>query len=262
MFNFSLGRYLPGDSLVHRLDPRAKITLTVLYLAALAGGRTPAAYVLLALWPLALAALAGLPPAKTLRGLRGFTGFLLFMTAVAALTIPGRPLWQGGGLTVSREGLFTGLVWAARIIFFLAGSSLLTYTTTPIRLMEGLAAMLAPLRRLGLNPGDLALMLALAIRFLPLMTEEAERILQAQISRGARWDEGGPFQKVRVLAMLLTPLFRRAAERTEHLSVALISRCYGEGPRAGLYPLRLGRADFIFLAAALAAAVFALAGIV
>jgi energy-coupling factor transport system permease protein len=153
------------------------------------------------------------------------------------------------------------LLWAARLALFLAGSSLLTYTTTPIRLMEALAAMLAPLRRLGLNPGDLALMLALALRFLPLMTEEAERITQAQISRGARWDEGGPVRKARLLSALFVPLFRRAAERAEHLSVALMSRCYGEGGRSGLYPLRLRAADFIFLALALAVTIFALSGL-
>ncbi|MDR1070842.1 MAG: energy-coupling factor transporter transmembrane protein EcfT [Gracilibacteraceae bacterium] len=256
MFNITLGQYLPGNSLIHRLDPRVKVTLTLLYLIALTGARTPAAYAVLAVWPLILAALAGLPPGKMLRGLGGFTGFLLFMIGIAALTLPGQTLWRAGGLSVSREGLLTGLVWAARIIFFLAGSSLLTYTTTPIRLMEGLAAMLAPLRRLGLDPGDIALMLALALRFLPLMTEEAERITQAQISRGARWDEGGPPQRARALATIFIPLFHRATERAEHLSVALMSRCYGEGPRTGLYPLRLGTADFLLLALGLAAVVF------
>ncbi|MDR1605408.1 MAG: energy-coupling factor transporter transmembrane protein EcfT [Gracilibacteraceae bacterium] len=252
MFNITLGRYLPGHSLVHRLDPRTKVTLTLLYLVALTGARTAPAYIILTVWPLATAALAGLSPAKMLRGLGGFMGFMLFMIGAAALTTPGTPLWAAGPLTVSREGLLTGVLWAARIVLFLAGSSLLTYTTTPIRLMEGLAAMLAPLRRLGLNPGDLALMLALALRFLPLMSEEAERITQAQVSRGACWEEGGPAQKARLLPALVVPLFRRAAERAEHLTVALMSRCYGDGKRTGLSPLRLEAADFIFLALALA----------
>ncbi|MDR1961551.1 MAG: energy-coupling factor transporter transmembrane protein EcfT [Gracilibacteraceae bacterium] len=253
MHNITLGQYLPGDSLIHRLDPRTKVTLTLLYLIALAGARTMAAYALLLAWPLIPAFLAGLPPKKMLRGLSGFAGFLVFMAAAAALLTPGEPLWQGAGLTVSREGLWTGLTWTARIVLFLAGSSILTYTTTPIRLMEGLAAMLAPLRRLGLNPGDIALMLALALRFLPIMTEEAERIMQAQISRGAPFDEGGLLQKARMLTALFVPLFRRAAERAEHLSVAIVSRCYGDGNRTSLHPLRLRAADFVFLLGALAA---------
>jgi energy-coupling factor transport system permease protein len=257
--DITLGQYLPGDSVIHHLDPRTKIAATGLYVVALLGAASAADYLLLLAWLLLTMAVAAIPPRRMLRGLRGLAGFLAFMMIFSAFWTPGTALWQWRGLLISREGLLAGLEWGGRIILLLAGTELLTCTTTPLRFMDGLERFLRPLRYIGVSGRDVALMMTLALRFLPIMSEEAQRIHKAQVSRGAYLEQGAPWRRIAAMVSLLTPLFTRARERAEHLSAAIVGCGYSsDRERTSLTPLHMTAMDYLalFLAAAVTLVVY------
>jgi len=227
----AFGQYVPVDSPVHALDARAKMGLVA--------GFTAGLFLVETGWGLlvftALAALAvhtsHVPWRVALRGVKALTLILAFTLIAHALrwnpaTVA---LARLGPLAVDAEGLRTGLFFAARIVLLVVGTSLLTLTTTPVRLTDGLERIFRPLERIGFPAGEVAMMLTIALRFIPTTAQEAEKIIIAQTARGARFDSGGLLSRARAYVPVLVPLFVGLFRRAEDLAVAMEARCYRGG---------------------------------
>jgi energy-coupling factor transport system permease protein len=258
--SLTIGQYLPRGSVLHRLDPRTKIVVVtglviVLFFVPSFAGLGSFAAILLGLF-----ALGQIPPGYALRGLRPLV-FLLLVTAVLNTFFapaPGGPeLFRVGPLVATAAGLRTGLFVAARLILLVVVTSLLTFTTSPVELTDGLERLLRPLRRLGVPAHELAMMMTIALRFIPTLLEETEKIMKAQMARGAEFDRGGVFRRARAFVPVLVPLMVSAFRRSEELALAMEARCYrgGDG-RTHMKELRLRAADLVaFLVMAAAAAI-------
>ena len=238
--NFALGRYFPADSPVHRLDPRAKLLGSLLIMVGVLGARDLPALGLLALGLVATAALGRLPLSLVLGGLRPF--FWLFL--LNAYFTPGSP----GPLGTSLEGTSQGAVLTTRLALMVLTASLLTLTTSPIDLTDGIERLLKPLRKVKVPAHEVAMMMVIALRFLPLLAEEAERIKKAQMARGVEF-EGGILKRLKNMVPILVPLFMSAFRKADLLSLAMEARCYrgGEG-RTSFSELRFGLGDGLALA--------------
>ena len=246
--DITLGQYFPGNTVVHRLDPRTKLLCTILYIVALflAGGL--AAYVLLFLVLAACTAVARIRPAALLRGMRPIL-FIIILTAVLNIFYtPGTVLWQWKFLRITSEGLWAAFFMVLRFSFLISSTFLLTYTTSPIMLTDGLEKLLGPLKRIHVPVHELSMIMSIALRFIPTLIEETDKIMSAQKARGADFDSGNLFQKARALVPLLVPLFISAFRRADELAIAMECRCYhgGEG-RTRLRQLRFRSADLASL---------------
>ncbi len=225
------GQYYPVDSPVHRLEARAKMGLTAAYTALLFGSD--------GFWGLGAAALfaaiaimvSGVPFRLVARGLKAISFLLLFTLVVHALrwNPATETLARLGPIGVDAPGLATGLYFAVRIVLLVVGTSLVTLTTSPVELTDGLERVMRPLRVIKVPVEELAMMLTIALRFIPTTAEEAEKIIVAQSARGARFDSGGIFTRARAYVPVLVPLFVSLFRRADDLATAMESRCYGAG---------------------------------
>ncbi len=247
--DITLGQYFPGNSPLHRLDPRTKILLTVLYIVALFLGKQLVSYALLLLFLAGAVILSRVPVKTILRSLRPILFIILFTAVLNLFWTPGDVLWQWGFLTLTVQGLWSALFMVLRISMLVVCTFLLTYTTSPILLTDGLERLLGPLKRLHVPVHELAMMMSIALRFIPTLIEETDKIMSAQKARGADFDTGGLMDKAKALVPLLVPLFVSAFRRADELAVAMECRCYhgGEG-RTRLRQLRFLPADYCALA--------------
>jgi energy-coupling factor transport system permease protein len=244
----SLGRYYPGTSILHRLDPRVKITLSFFYMIMIFLIQSPLPMLLLALVTLVLILLSQVPVRHILSSLKPILFILIFAFVINLLTVRGKPLLEIGPVTISDQGLYTAVRMAARLTFLIISTTLfLTLTTTPILVADAIESLLNPLRRIGFPAHEMAMMMSIALRFVPTLLEETEKIMKAQSSRGADYDTGGLISKARGLVSVLIPLFVSAFKRAEELAIAMEARCYrgGEG-RTRLKIMRCDRKDVIF----------------
>lgn len=251
------GQYLPGNSVVHRLDPRTKIFCLLAFApAVLLAGRWPL-YVLLTLLTLFFIPLADLPWRVILQALRPFWLFLLLTFFMQVFFTPGKALWPAFIFRATEEGVFLGALLFWRLTLIIALSSLLTMTTSPLDLTAAVERLLAPLARAGLPARELAMMMTVAVCFLPVLLREALTIKKAQQARGADFNSGWPWERLAKTIPLFVPLFAGAFARAEELAVAMEARGYRLGVRrTRLHPWRFTRRDFA--AAGFAAAVFTL----
>ncbi|HXE72041.1 MAG TPA: energy-coupling factor transporter transmembrane protein EcfT [Candidatus Nitrosotenuis sp.] len=244
----TLGQFVPRDSALHRLDPRAKLlglAAAVAVLFFLESWETLALAALLVAW---LGALSRLPWGYLVRGLRAVWVLALLTLVFNACFGPGTRLEGAEGLPVTAEGLRRGGLLAARLLLLVALTSLLTLTTSPIALTDGVEKLLTPLRWVGLPSHDLAMVTTIALRFVPTLALEAEKIMKAQMARGAAIDQGGPLRRARAMVPVLVPLFVSAFRHAEDLAVAMEARCYRGGRgRTRLRQLRMGAADWLAL---------------
>ncbi len=259
--DITLGQYFPGDTLAHRLDPRTKLLAVVCYIVAIFSCHTLWAYGTMAL-TLAVAARISKVSARALfRGLRPVLFIITFTAVLNLFYTPGETLWTWWVLRVTREGLYTALAMVTRITLLITGTFLLTYTTSPIRLTDGLESLLAPLKKLRVPVHELAMMMSIALRFIPTLIEETDKIMSAQKARGADFESGGLIRRAKALIPLLVPLFISAFRRADELATAMECRCYhgGEG-RTKLHVLHFAARDYAVLAfyIVLAAAIVAL----
>jgi len=239
-----VGQYLPTDSPVHRLDPRAKLLGALSVMVGGLGAAHPGLYALVALG-LWLTAWAGrIPFSLALRGLRLFLWLFLLTFLLNAYCTPG----SLGPLGTSWEGISQGALLTGRLALMVWAASLLTLTTSPIDLTDGIEKLLKPLRRLRVPAHEVAMMMVIALRFLPLLVEEADRIRRAQMARGAEFG-GGLLRRVGSMVPILVPLFLSAFRKADALSLAMEARCYrgGEG-RTSFAELRFGLKDGLVLA--------------
>ena len=257
--DITIGQYFPGKSFVHRLDPRVKIILTLVYIIMLFVVQGIAGFVLSIGLLLAVYLIARIPLRMIFKGLKPVLPLILFTSVLNIFFISGHVLWQWWIFTISWEGIRMALFMSIRILALIAGSSLLTYTTSPIALTDAIERLLGPLRHLHFPVHELAMMMTIALRFIPTLLEETNKIMSAQKARGADMESGGLIQRAKALIPILVPLFISAIRRAEELALAMECRCYhgGEG-RTRMRQLHLGGRDWVasgVMAACLAAVI-------
>ena len=243
--NITIGQYYPSKSPIHALDPRVKLLATLIYIAMLFVINSAWGYlfVFLCLW---LAVRASTVPWKMLlRGLRAIIFIILFTVSLNILFTPGEHLlWSFWTFHVSQEGLVLAAKMAVRLVLLITGSSVLTLTTTPIELTDAIEFALKPFKRIGVPAHEIAMMMTIALRFIPTLLEEMDKIMKAQMARGADFDTGGIIKKAKSLIPLLVPLFISAFRRADELAMAMESRCYrGDVGRTRMKEMKLIPAD-------------------
>ena len=257
MSDMTIGQYYPGHSLLHRLDPRMKLVLTLLFIVVVF---LPRNWVGLAAAALFLAVVIGLSRLPVKLMWRSVKPILLLVAFTSLLNMfyvtGGTPLLDVGLIHITSRGVSSAVFIAARIFCLIMGSSLLTYTTTPTALTDAIEYLLKPLRVIRVNAHDIAMMMTIALRFIPTLMEETDKIMSAQKARGADMDSGNLLQRVRALIPVLIPLFVSSFRRAYELAMAMECRCYqgGDG-RTRMKQLRTARRDWIALAVYAAAAV-------
>lgn len=256
MRGLQMGRYCPGNSLLHRSDPRTKIAVLLIFVLITYRVESYPALLLLMLATLLQASRAGKQVRDTLRGLKPIFWLALFAFIFNPLFIEGTPLGEHGVFRyLSREGIDLSVKMVMRLFLLVGGASLLTGTTSPLTLTDGLERLLKPLRHFGLPAQEIAMMVTLALRFVPVLAEEAERVIWAQSSRSGGFPSGNPVQRARGCLPLLVPLFAGAVRKGEELATAMETRCYrGAFGRSRMRPLAFSGADI-----AVVGAMFALA---
>ena len=247
--DITLGQYFPGDTLAHRLDPRTKLLATVLYIIAIFLAKGPMAYGVLILTLIVSVRISKVGAKALFRGLKPVLFIIAFTAVLNLFYTPGTVIAQFWIFHVTREGVITAIAMMLRISLLIMGTFLLTYTTSPIRLTDGLEDLLGPLKKLGVPVHELAMMMSIALRFIPTLIEETDKIMSAQKARGADFDSGNIFQKAKALVPILVPLFISAFRRADELATAMECRCYhgGEG-RTKLHVLKYQRRDYVALA--------------
>ena len=243
--NITMGQYYPTDSIVHRLDPRVKILLTIAFIVGIFLVHSLWGYTLALVFVYFMARLSHVPFKMLMRGLRPLR-FILVLTFVLNLFFSGEGtiLWQWSFITITHEGLSRAVHYCLRLLFLVIGTSLLTLTTSPVSLSDGLELLLSPLKVIHFPAHELAMMMTIALRFIPTLLEEADKIMKAQMARGADFESGNLLARAKAMVPLLVPLFVSAFRRAGDLAMAMESRCYrgGEG-RTRLRVLKLTRAD-------------------
>lgn len=256
----TFGQYFPGNSVLHRADPRTKLLFSIFYVVVLFFCKSAAAFAFALLYTVGLLMLSSLPVRAVLRSVKPLLFVILFTAVINLFWTAGEtPIVSWGILHIYREGVIFAVFMAIRIILLVMGMSIiLSYTTTPIAMTDGIEALLAPLARIGLPVHDFAMMMTIAMRFIPTLIEETGKIMDAQKARGADFESGGIVKKAKALIPVLVPLFVSAFKRADDLAIAMECRCYrGGAGRTKLKLLRFGGADVICV---ILAAVF-LAGV-
>ena len=248
--DITLGQYFPGNSLAHRLDPRTKLILTVLYIVILFCAKGFVSYGVVALLLLTGVKVSGVAPRALVRGLKPILFIICFTAVLNLFYTPGEALASFWIFTITKEGLVTAFFMVLRITMLIMGTFLLTYTTSPIALTDGLETLLGPLKRVKVPVHELSMMMSIALRFIPTLIEETDKIMSAQKARGADFESGNLLQRARALVPILVPLFISAFRRADELAVAMECRCYhgGEG-RTKLHVLHYQHRDYLVLAA-------------
>ena len=247
--DITLGQFFPGNSLVHRLDPRTKLVCVVLYIAALFSAGGWGGYALVFALLFTAVSISKIGVKALLRGMKPVVVILIFTGALNLFyTQTGAELLHVGVLRITTGGLSQAFFMVIRILMLISGTFLLTYTTSPIALTDGLEHLLSPLKLLRVPVHDLAMMMSIALRFIPTLIEETDKIMSAQKARGADFDGGSLLDKAKAMVPLMVPLFVSAFRRADELATAMECRCYhgGEG-RTRLNQLRFQSADYAVL---------------
>ena len=249
--DITLGQYFPGDTAVHRLDPRTKLILTIVYIAALFSAGSWSGYVLVFLALVLVMAVAHIGPKAVLRGLKPLVIIIIFTAILNLFFTSGDDyLFHWRFIKITYTGLKNAIIMALRVMLLVAGTFLLTYTTSPLSITDGLERLLSPLKKLHVPVYELSLMMSIALRFIPTLIEETDRIMSAQKARGADLETGSLIDRARALLPLLIPLFVSSFRRADELATAMECRCYngGEG-RTRMKELKMHAGDawaFVF----------------
>ena len=239
--DITLGQYFPGDTIVHRLDARTKLILVVLYIVALFQSNGWVSYIAVLLATAACMALSQIKPATIFKGLKPMLFIIALTAALNMFYTQGTPIIPGWIITW--EGIARSVKMILRIVLLITGTFLLTYTTSPIALTDGLELLLNPLKKIKVPVHEMTMMMSMALRFIPTLIEETDKIMSAQKARGAEFETGSLIQRAKALLPVLVPLFVSAFRRADELAVAMESRCYhgGEGRTSMKQPKMLRR---------------------
>ena len=244
--DITLGQYFPGNSPIHRLDPRTKLVMLIVYIVALFSASGWISYGLMFVFLALAIAMSKVPLKSLVKGMKPLVLILIFTGILNLLFTGGETIlvhfWK---ITITMEGVVRAFFMVTRILLMIAGTFLLTYTTSPIMLTDGLESLLSPLKKIRFPVHELAMMMCIALRFIPTLIEETDKIMSAQKARGADLESGSIFQRVKALVPILVPLFISAFRRADELATAMESRCYhgGEG-RTKMKLLRYKRSDY------------------
>ena len=257
--DITIGQYYPADSLLHRLDPRTKFLGTLVFIVSVFVFHTFPGYAVATVFLLGMILLSKVPFKFIFKGLKAIFILLLFTVFFNVILTPGEVLWKWGFLKITREGLILAGRMAIRLIYLVIGSSIMTLTTTPNQLTDGMERLLRPLNKLHVPVHEIAMMMSIALRFIPILLEETDKIMKAQIARGADFESGNLIQKAKNMVLLLVPLFISAFRRANDLAMAMEARCYhGGDDRTQMKPLVYASRDYlayVVLAAYLAVAI-------
>ena len=248
--NITIGQFFPGNSLLHRMDPRAKIIGTTIFVVSIFLANTPLAYGIVAAFTIGAMLLSRLPLRLMWNAIKPLWIIIVFTMGIHIFTTPGNSIISYGIINITDNGLAMGLQMAARLVFLILFSSLLTYTTSPIRLTDGIEHLLNPFRRIGVPAHELAMMMTIALRFIPTLLDETDRIMKAQSARGADFVTGSIIQRAKNMVPLLVPLFISAFRRADELAIAMEARCYRGGVnRTRMKELSITWVDYVGLGA-------------
>ena len=258
--DITIGQYYPVDSLLHRLDPRVKLLGTLIFIVSLFFANNIYCYLLATLFLAAVIRLSKVPLSFMLRGLRAVAVLLLISISFNMFLTPGEVIFQAGFLKLTKEGLRMAAFMGIRLVYLVVGSSVMTLTTTPNQLTDGMEKGLGFLKRFGVPVHEISMMMSIALRFIPILVEETDKIMKAQMARGADFESGNFVNRIRNMIPLLVPLFVSAFRRATDLAMAMEARCYRGGiGRTKMKPLKYEHRDhlaylvlFLYLAAILA----------
>jgi len=244
--DITIGQYYPADSLLHRLDPRVKLVGTLVFIISLFIADSWLGYVLAAAFLALMISLSKVPVSFMLRGLKAVmilllisVGFNIFLTDGEHVLVE---FWI---IKITWEGVRQALFMGIRLVFLIMGSSLMTLTTTPNQLTDGLETGLGFLKKIHVPIHEIAMMMSIALRFIPILIEETDKIMKAQMARGADFETGGLIEKAKALVPILVPLFISSFRRATDLAMAMEARCYNGGDRTKMKPLKYERRDYI-----------------
>jgi len=244
--DITIGQYYPADSVIHKLDPRVKLLATLVFIVSLFITTNYIAYVVAAIFLVTMVKLSKVPLKFILKGLKAIFMILALTVIFNLFLTQGEPLVSFWKITITKEGLRTAILMAVRLVFLIIGSSLMTLTTTPNQLTDGMEKGLSPLKKIKIPVHEIAMMMSIALRFIPILLEETDKIMKAQAARGADFDEGGIIKKAKSLIPILVPLFVSAFRRANDLAMAMEARCYygGDG-RTKMKPLKYKGKDYV-----------------
>ena len=246
--DMTLGQYFPGKTVVHRLDPRTKLILVIVYIVALFSAKWFVTYGVMLLTLCGIIAASKINPKVILRSLKPLL-FIIVLTGILNLFYTqGEPLVKIWVLTITKEGVYNAVFMVLRISMLIAGTFMLTYTTSPIALTDGLELLMNPLKKIKVPVHELSMMMCIALRFIPTLIEETDKIMSAQKARGADFETGSLLQRAKALIPILVPLFISSFRRADELAVAMECRCYhgGDG-RTRMKQLRYSTMDYVAL---------------
>lgn len=242
--DITIGQYFPGQSIVHRVDPRLKLIWVVAMIVTLFLASGPVSYALLVLYIGGIVHISGVQMKMIVRGLKPIVFIVAFTAVVNMFYTSGNVLWSFGFLKLTDAGIRVAILMVIRILLLIIGTSMLTYTTSPIELTDGLERLLSPLKKIHLPVHELAMMMSIALRFIPTLIEETEKIIAAQKARGADFESGNLMQRARAVIPILVPLFISAFRRAEELAIAMECRLYrGDVGRTRMKQMQFGRVD-------------------
>lgn len=263
--DITLGQYYPANSVLHRLDPRVKFIATVIFIISLFVTNTWTGYLVATIFLATIIKLSKVPFGFMVKGLKAIVVLLVITLFFNMIFTPGTPVVSFWIITITKEGIVLAARMGIRLIYLIIGSSVMTLTTTPNQLTDGLERLLKPLEKIKVPVHEIAMMMSIALRFIPILLEETDKIMKAQIARGADFESGGLIAKVKSMVPLLVPLFISAFRRANDLAMAMEARCYhGGSGRTQMKPLIYKRRDviafvilFVYMAACIVMRIFA-----
>lgn len=242
--DITIGQYYPTQSAIHKMDPRFKILGTFFLLTLLFFVKSLLAYIPIFLFILLMTRIAGVPFKFVLRGLKPIVVIILLTMSINLFMTPGTPIFTLWFLTMTFEGLWQATFMATRLMLLIMASSMMTFTTSPIELTDGIEHLLNPFKRIGVPAHEIAMMMSIALRFIPTLLEETDKIMKAQMARGADFETGSLIQRAKSLVPILVPLFISAFRRADELAMAMESRCYrGGNHRTRMQSLKYSHRD-------------------
>ncbi len=251
--DITIGQFFPGNSFIHKMDPKAKIILTVLYMVILFTAKNILTFAAVIIFSGILVAISKISPKLILKGLKPIIFIIVFTTVLNIFYVKGTPIFPnaeifGLKITISWEGVITAVLMALRIVILIVTTSLLTYTTSPIALTDGIERLLNPLKAIKVPVHEFSMMMTISLRFIPTLIDETSKIIAAQKSRGSSLEDGGIIKRAKAMIPILVPLFVSAFRRAEELATAMECRCYagGEG-RTRLKQYKMHKRDYISL---------------
>lgn len=246
--SLTIGQYIPTGSFIHKLDPRTKLILVLFFMIMVFFIGNLIGYILLLLFIFVLIILSKVHIKYFIRGLKPILILIIFTVFLQLFFTKGTTLITIGPLTVTKEGIYLAIFIFLRLILLVFSSSLLTLTTSPMELTSALEYILAPFKFIGLPSGEISMMMTIALRFIPTILEETDRLIKAQSARGVDFESGGLFKKIQNMIPILVPLFVSAFRRADELAIAMEARCFQVGARrTHLRELRFEKRDYIFL---------------